>query len=93
MVGYSSSSNHASHVLLADLCIMNIGVERIGQINVDFSRMDKSKVPQRRGGRFGRRIYNLQFSVVVEFGSRTGVLELKTVFEGVVFGTATISFD
>jgi hypothetical protein len=55
--------------------------------------MDKSKMPQRRGGIFGKRMFNIPFSVIIEFGSRTGILEFKTAFGGVVFGAASMSFE
>ena len=42
---------------------------------------------------FGKKMSNIQFSVGVEFGSQTGILEFRTVFDNVVFGIATISFD
>jgi hypothetical protein len=60
---------------------------------VDFTRVDQSKMKQRREGIFGRKVWNLQFNVVIEFGAETGVLEFKTMFNGNVFGTAAISFD
>jgi hypothetical protein len=69
------------------------GIEKVGQIHVDFTRMDKSKMPQRRGGIFGKRMFNIPFSVIIEFGSRTGILEFKTAFGGVVFGAASMSFE
>jgi hypothetical protein len=69
------------------------GIERIGQIHVDFTRVDHSKMRHRREGMFRKKVWNLQFSVVVEFGSQTGILEFKTVYNGNVFGTAAISFD
>jgi hypothetical protein len=55
--------------------------------------MDKSKIPQRRGSIFGKRMFNIPFSVIIEFGSRTGILEFKTAFGGVVFGAASMSFE
>jgi hypothetical protein len=72
---------------------VDLGIEEVGQIHVDFTHMDKSKMPQRREGIFGKKMFNLPFSVTIEFGSRTGILEFKTVFEGAVFGAATMSFE
>ena len=47
----------------------------------------------KRESLFGKKMYYLQFNVDVEFGSKAGVLEFKSVVDGVVSGTATITFD
>ncbi|KAK4892651.1 hypothetical protein LTR27_008927 [Elasticomyces elasticus] len=69
------------------------GVEKVGQIHVDFSRADKSKMPHKRDGMLGKKMWYLRFNVDVEFGSKAGILEFKTTVNDVVSGTATISFD
>ncbi|KAK3070302.1 hypothetical protein LTR53_010703 [Teratosphaeriaceae sp. CCFEE 6253] len=69
------------------------GVEKVGQIHVDFTLADKSKMPSKREGLLGKKMWYLRFNVDVEFGSKAGILEFKTSIDGVVSGTATITFD
>ena len=90
MVGYSSSTI-PSRVHLADRWALSIGIERIGQINVDFwLSLSASKTTRMCLEGF----FDLHFSVVVEFVPRLEFRrEFKTVSEGVVFDTAAISFD
>jgi hypothetical protein len=70
-----------------------IGIEKVGDILVDLTSVNKSKMPKRREGILKRTVVNFEFGVIVEFGNRTGVLEVKSLVNGSVLGTTTLSFD
>jgi hypothetical protein len=71
-----------------------VGIQREGTIQTDLSGFDRKAAPHKRKfGIFGRRLFYLEFEVVVEFGRQSGTLEFKTLVGGSVSGTTTINID
>jgi len=66
----------------------------IGRIAIDFSGIDISRFPTRRQHEyFGSRYYKLPYELQVMFGSKSGSLQVRTLCEGILTGSAEIMYD
>ena len=71
-------------------------MEFVGTIRVDLSSVDVKKVQTKRehaGGLLGSRHYEVDCDIQVQFGSRSGLLEVFAYCGGVVAGRAEIDYD
>jgi hypothetical protein len=50
-------------------------------------------MPKRREGILKRTVVNFEFDVVVEFGNKTGILEVKSLVNSSVLGVTRLKFD
>lgn len=70
------------------------GLESVGNIHINYSSIDLSKLPtKRQHGFFGSRYYNLAFEIQVKFGSKSGSLEVQALCDGILTGNADIVYD
>ena len=68
-------------------------LESAGNIHIDYSSVNVSKLPTRREfGIVGSRYYRLSFEVQVDFGAKSGSLEVRALCNGVVTGHAEIVY-
>ncbi|GIZ48282.1 hypothetical protein CKM354_001135000 [Cercospora kikuchii] len=69
-------------------------LESAGNIHIDYSSVNVSKLPTRREfGIVGSRYYRLSFEIQVDFGAKSGSLEVRALCNGVVTGHAEIVYD
>jgi hypothetical protein len=65
-------------------------VRRVGDICVDFTKVDLSTCEQKN--LLGTPLYRLQYEVKVIFGAREGILKFEAHAQGKVIGNTTINF-
>jgi hypothetical protein len=70
------------------------GLQSVGNIHINYSSIDVSKLPTKRQyGLFGSRYYNLTFEIQVKFGSKSGSLGVQALCGGILTGSADIVYD
>ncbi|PPJ53004.1 hypothetical protein CBER1_11214 [Cercospora berteroae] len=85
---YSCSKDTAPHRF--DYSVL----ESVGNIHIDFSSINVFRLPTKRDyGFFGSRYYNLAFEIQVDFGAKSGSLEVRALCDGMVTGHAEIVDD
>jgi len=81
-------------LLLRRITDSGAGVDNVGTVKTDFTRVDKSDFPtHREGGLLSKKLWAFKFQLQVSFGSQTGLLEFKTFISGSLSGTAAITFE
>ncbi|KAF2723145.1 hsp70-like protein [Polychaeton citri CBS 116435] len=71
----------------------NERVKAVGQITVYWTKDELKKFESKRNHYFGPKTFLLKFSLTVNFGSEGGLLEVRTVVDGKVCGTTTMTFE
>ncbi|EEP75420.1 conserved hypothetical protein [Uncinocarpus reesii 1704] len=81
---------YSSDLSVAPKRRFNVGVRRVGKIEVDFTSVNLDSFPKKTIG--GELAYSLKYTVRVIFGAKDGVLKFEARSDGRLIGTTSITY-